>query len=76
LASRARRPRRLPNRLTWLFFRDEAIAFAAGHRPCALCRRASCNDYRDVFTGVGPKLKVLQAGYPVQIDEAAQRSGA
>ena len=22
-----------------LFFLDEATAFAAGHRPCALCRR-------------------------------------
>jgi hypothetical protein len=28
-----------PNRLTELFFLDEATSFAAGHRPCALCRR-------------------------------------
>jgi hypothetical protein len=41
----------LPNRLTWLFFHDEAVAFAAGHRPCALCRRASYNAYRDIFSG-------------------------
>ena len=27
-------------RFTELFFLDEATAFAAGHRPCALCRRA------------------------------------
>jgi hypothetical protein len=27
------------NRLTELFFLDEATSFAAGHRPCALCRR-------------------------------------
>jgi hypothetical protein len=27
-------------RYTALFFLDEATAFAAGHRPCALCRRA------------------------------------
>jgi hypothetical protein len=26
-------------RFTELFFLDEATAFAAGHRPCALCRR-------------------------------------
>jgi hypothetical protein len=26
-------------RWTALFFFDEALAFAAGHRPCALCRR-------------------------------------
>src|SRR4051794_3727679 len=28
---------------TPLFFTDEAVALAAGHRPCALCRR---EDYR------------------------------
>jgi hypothetical protein len=39
-----------PGRLTWLFFHDEAVAFAAGHRPCALCRRADYNAYRDAWT--------------------------
>lgn len=29
-----------PNRYTELFFLDEATALAAGHRPCAECRRA------------------------------------
>jgi hypothetical protein len=28
-----------PGGFTELFFLDEATAFAAGHRPCALCRR-------------------------------------
>ena len=28
-----------PDRWTHLFFLDEATAFAAGHRPCAECRR-------------------------------------
>lgn len=32
-----------PGRFTELFFLDEATAFAAGHRPCALCRY---EDYR------------------------------
>jgi hypothetical protein len=32
-----------PGRWTALFFLDEATAFAAGHRPCAYCRRG---DYR------------------------------
>ncbi|MBV8197837.1 MAG: hypothetical protein JO263_06865 [Candidatus Eremiobacteraeota bacterium] len=32
-----------PHRYTELFFLDEAAAFAAGHRPCAECRR---DDYR------------------------------
>jgi hypothetical protein len=27
-----------PRRWTELFFLDEAVAFAAGHRPCAFCR--------------------------------------
>ena len=29
-----------PGRWTALFFTDEAVALAAGHRPCAYCRRA------------------------------------
>src|ERR1700726_2486068 len=35
-----------PHHFTWLFFHDEAVAFAAGHRPCAECRRESYNAYR------------------------------
>src|SRR3954471_7147583 len=35
-----RTPLLQPGRFTELFFLDEATAFAAGHRPCALCRRA------------------------------------
>jgi hypothetical protein len=38
-----RHPLLQPGRFTELFFLDEATAFAAGHRPCALCRR---RDYR------------------------------
>jgi hypothetical protein len=34
-----RHPMMQPGRFTELFFLDEATAFAAGHRPCALCRR-------------------------------------
>ena len=33
-----RHPLMQPGRFTELFFLDEATAFAAGHRPCALCR--------------------------------------
>ncbi len=36
-----------PGRFTELFFLDEATAFAAGHRPCALCRN---EDYRRFVT--------------------------
>jgi hypothetical protein len=34
---------------TELFFLDEAVAFAAGHRPCAECRRASFNAFREAW---------------------------
>ena len=33
-----------PGSWTELFFLDEAVALAAGHRPCGYCRR---DDYRD-----------------------------
>jgi hypothetical protein len=36
---RRRSPLMRPGRFTELFFLDEATAFAAGHRPCAECRR-------------------------------------
>lgn len=35
-----------PGHFTVLYFHDEAVALAAGHRPCALCRRESYNAYR------------------------------
>jgi hypothetical protein len=35
-----------PHHYTFLFFHDEAVSFAAGHRPCAECRRDSYNAYR------------------------------
>jgi hypothetical protein len=37
---RRRMPLLRPGRYTELFFLDEATALAAGHRPCAECRRA------------------------------------
>ena len=40
---RRRAPLVQPGRYTELFFLDEATALAAGHRPCAECRR---EDYR------------------------------
>jgi hypothetical protein len=45
-----REPLMQPGRFTELFFLDEATAFGAGHRPCALCRR---EDYRR-FTALWP----------------------
>jgi hypothetical protein len=36
-----------PHHYTILFFHDEAVALAAGHRPCALCRRPAYRAFRD-----------------------------
>lgn len=36
-----------PGHYTPLFFLDEAVALAAGHRPCAECRRADHVAFRD-----------------------------
>jgi hypothetical protein len=34
-----------PHHYTLLFFHDEAVSFAAGHRPCAECRRPAYLDF-------------------------------
>jgi hypothetical protein len=38
-----------PHHYTFLYFHDEAVSFAAGHRPCAECRRADYNRYREAW---------------------------
>ncbi len=43
-----------PGRWTELFFLDEAAAFAAGHRPCAECRRADFVRIQDAWRHVYP----------------------
>ena len=45
-----RSPLAAPRRWTPLFFLDDAVALAAGHRPCAQCRRDDYRDYRDAVT--------------------------
>jgi hypothetical protein len=40
-----RTPLMQPGRFTKLFFLDEATALAAGHRPCALCRRTDYDEF-------------------------------
>jgi hypothetical protein len=41
-----------PGKFTELFFLDEATAFAAGHRPCALCRREDYVRFCDLWSGL------------------------
>lgn len=48
-----------PGRYTPLFFWDEAVALAAGHRPCAQCRRASFQDFKHAYG----RAKHLPAGH-------------
>jgi hypothetical protein len=43
-----RAPLLQPGRFTELFFLDEATAFAAGHRPCALCRREDYSRFLEI----------------------------
>src|SRR5712692_10209364 len=38
-----------PGRWTALFFLDEATALAAGHRPCAYCRRADFISFAEAW---------------------------
>lgn len=40
-----------PDRYTELFFLDEAVALAAGHRPCAECRRERFNAFKAAWNG-------------------------
>jgi hypothetical protein len=51
---RRRRPLLAPGRFTELFFLDEATALAAGHRPCAECRRADYDHLRALWSELYP----------------------
>ena len=54
-----------PRSWTELFFLDEAVALAAGHRPCALCRRGAYGAYREAW-----------GGHPAAVDMDAALHGA
>jgi len=43
-----------PHRYSELFFLDEATSFAAGHRPCAECRRERYNEFRAAWFEANP----------------------
>lgn len=56
------RPVMAPRAYTELFFLDEAVALAVGHRPCAECRRADYARFLDAWqdaTGNRPRAKAL-----------------
>jgi hypothetical protein len=51
---RRRSPLMMPGRFTELFFLDEVTAFAAGHRPCAECRRADYDRLTELWRELHP----------------------
>jgi hypothetical protein len=56
-----RGPLMQPGRFTELFFLDEATAFAAGHRPCALCRREDYTAFISIWRGLHADLRGADA---------------
>jgi hypothetical protein len=71
LEGRARDPMP-PGRWTALFFLDEATAFAAGHRPCAYCRRADFLAYARAW---GRATGMADRPYAAEMDAALTGSG-
>lgn len=70
LEFRGRRvPQWEPHHYTALFFHDEAVALAAGHRPCALCRRNAYQAYREAHAEAAG-VQVLSAK---ELDRALHR---
>jgi hypothetical protein len=67
-----------PGRWTALFFLDEATALAAGHRPCAYCRRADFNAYAEAWAkalGLGerPRARAMDTRLHAERVDAATR---
>lgn len=77
------RKRRMMQGRNWteLFFLDEAVAMAAGHRPCGYCRRKDYVHFVEAWadhTGVRPKApeidKILHAARVVSRTRTQKRS--
>jgi hypothetical protein len=57
-----------PNSYTELFFLDEATALAAGHRPCAECRRSDANRFKSLWLEANGELLEGKAGTMSNMD--------
>jgi hypothetical protein len=75
-------PQWQPGRWTALFFWDEAVALAAGHRPCALCRHADFVRWLDAWEAahgqrprVDPMDRVLHAERVGRVERAGGTRG-
>jgi hypothetical protein len=66
-----------PNRYTPLFFLDEAVALAAGHRPCAECRHGAYTEYRGLWAethgGTTPYAKDIDAQLHIERTGGAEQ---
>jgi hypothetical protein len=58
-----------PGHYTELFFLDEATALAAGHRPCAECRRADYLRFRECWAAANPDLAASPSPSADAIDQ-------
>jgi hypothetical protein len=65
-----------PGRWTPLFFLDEAVALAAGHRPCALCRRADFDRFMDGWEAVTGDRPTVDGPHGVDVRLHAERVDA
>ncbi len=65
-----------PHRWTPLFFLDDAVALAAGHRPCGLCRRDDYLAYRSAVTeGIGSTTALSAADLNRRLSRERLRRG-
>jgi hypothetical protein len=65
-----------PRRWTPLFFLDDAVALASGHRPCNTCRRADHVAYRDAVTAaLGRDTHVLASELNTRLHAERLRRG-
>ena len=71
-----RHPLAAPRRWTPIFFLDDAVALAAGHRPCATCRRGDYLSYRDaVSTELGAAAPLLAKELDARLVAERHRRG-
>ncbi|WP_151718028.1 hypothetical protein [Gemmobacter serpentinus] len=74
-----KRPLMAPGNYTELFFYDEAQALAAGHRPCAECRRADYLHFKSIWESLfGPAdaKGIDRALHAARIDPGSKRQTA
>lgn len=63
-----RDPVMAPGHYTRLFFLDEPTALAAGHRPCAYCRRQAYHAFRDAWASANGELGLGPSPRATEID--------